>query len=44
MSERKEIVHLPSSELELMMIIWEAGKPVSRTDIEESLGDKKWAP
>ena len=44
MSERKEIVHLPSSELELTMIIWEAGKPVSRTDIEESLGDKKWAP
>ena len=28
---------LPDSELELMMIIWDAGKPVTRTEIEERL-------
>lgn len=28
---------LPDSELELMMIIWDAGRPVARTEIEEEL-------
>lgn len=28
---------LPDSELELMMIIWDAGRPVTRTEIEERL-------
>lgn len=28
---------LPDSELELMMIIWDAGRPVTRTEIEEGL-------
>lgn len=43
--EKQEITHLPNSELELMMIIWEAGKQVSRPEIEEKLeGKQKWAP
>lgn len=28
---------LPDAELELMLIIWEAGKPVTRAEIEEKL-------
>lgn len=44
MAERKEIIHLPNSELEIMMAIWEAGEPVTRTYIEEKLAEKKWAP
>lgn len=45
MDSRKDIAHLPNSELELMMIIWEAGKPVSRPEIEEKLdGKQKWGP
>ena len=32
---------LPDSELELMMIIWDAGKPVTRTEIEERLPQKR---
>ena len=28
---------LPDSELELMMIIWDAGRPVTRTEIEERM-------
>lgn len=28
---------LPDSELELMMIIWDAGTPITRTEIEEQL-------
>ena len=28
---------LPDSELELMMIIWDAGRPMSRNEIEEQL-------
>lgn len=36
---------LPDSELELMMIIWELGKPVTRFEIEEKLGkDRKLSP
>ncbi len=34
---------LPDSELEIMMIIWEAGQPVSSTYIMEKLaGEKSW--
>ena len=32
---------LPDSELELMMIIWRAEKPVTRTEIEEGLNDER---
>lgn len=36
---------LPDSELEIMLIIWELEKPVSRTDIEEKLDkEKEWSP
>lgn len=38
------IKRLPDSELEIMMIIWEADKPVSSTYIIEKLkGKKDWA-
>lgn len=37
------IKRLPDSELEIMMIIWEANKPVSSTYIIEKLkGEKDW--
>ena len=42
MAEKKEIVHIPSSELEIMMAIWEAKGPVLRTYIDEKLAEKKW--
>lgn len=32
---------LPDSELELMMIIWELNKPVTRTEIEEHLNEER---
>ncbi len=32
---------LPDGELELMMIIWEAGEPVSRIEIEEKMDTDK---
>lgn len=32
---------LPDGELELMMIIWEAGEPVSRIEIEEKMDTGK---
>lgn len=36
---------LPDSELEIMMIIWELGERVARTDIEEKLDkEKEWSP
>ncbi len=36
---------LPDSELEIMMIIWDLGQPVSRTDIEGKLDkEKEWSP
>lgn len=39
------IKRLPDSELEIMMIIWEAGKPVPSAYIMEKLqGEKDWAP
>lgn len=33
----KKIVHLPNSELELMMILWEAGEEVPRSYIDERI-------
>ena len=42
---KKDIVHLPNSELEMMMIIWEAEEPVPRADIEAKLeGHENWGP
>lgn len=39
-----KIKRLPDSELEIMKIIWEADKPVSRAYIDEQLiGKKDWA-
>ena len=32
---------LPNSELELMMILWKADKPMTRTEIEERLPKKR---
>lgn len=32
---------LPDSELEIMMIIWELGKPVTRFEIEENLDKER---
>ncbi|SHI14913.1 Predicted transcriptional regulator [Sporobacter termitidis DSM 10068] len=35
---------LPDAELEIMLILWEAGKPVQRSYIDEQLkGKKDWA-
>lgn len=42
--QHKEISLLPHSELELMLIIWDAEGPVTRTDIEEKLEGKNWGP
>lgn len=32
---------LPDSELEIMMIIWDLNKPVTRVEIEEKLGEER---
>lgn len=32
---------LPDAELELMMLIWDSGGPVSRMEIEERMGGKR---
>lgn len=32
---------IPDAELELMMIIWDAGRPVTRVEIEENLSDDR---
>lgn len=37
----KKIKRLPDSELDVMLVIWEAGKPVSRAYIDERLREKK---
>lgn len=37
----KKIKRLPDSELEIMMIIWEANEPVTSAYISEKLKDKK---
>ena len=42
MAEKKELVHLPNSELEIMKAIWEAKKPVSRLEIDEKISEKNW--
>ncbi len=34
---KEKIVHLPNSELELMMILWEAGEPVPRAYVDEKV-------
>ncbi|MDD2955630.1 MAG: BlaI/MecI/CopY family transcriptional regulator [Oscillospiraceae bacterium] len=40
----KKIAHLPNTELEIMMVLWEAGKPVPRAYIDEQLkGRQNWA-
>ena len=44
MTEKKELVHIPNSELEIMMAIWEMKKPVSRPEIDEKLAGKNWQP
>ncbi len=36
---KRKTAHLPNSELELMLIVWEADGPVTRADIEEKLDD-----
>ncbi len=42
---KRKTAHLPNSELELMMIVWEAEEPVTRADIEEKLDpDHQWGP
>lgn len=32
---------LPDAELELMMIVWEAGRPVTRAEIEEKMDEDR---
>ncbi len=42
---KQEIMHLPNSELELMLIIWEADGPVTRPELEAKLSEpNKWGP
>ena len=36
-----ELKTLPNSELELMMILWRAGEPLTRMEIEERLPKKR---
>lgn len=44
MDRDKNLKRLPDSELEIMMIIWEAKEPVSSAYLMERLeGDKNWA-
>jgi BlaI family transcriptional regulator, penicillinase repressor len=44
MEKKKTIRRLPDSELEIMMIIWAAGEPVSSAYLTEKLqGEKDWA-
>lgn len=38
---KMEYKTLPNSELELMMILWKAGEPLTRTEIEERLPQKR---
>ena len=37
----KNLVHLPTAELELMMAIWACEAPATRAEIEEKLSEKK---
>lgn len=34
--------HLPSSQLEVMLIIWEADRPITRSEIQQNNLDKDW--
>ena len=44
MGKEKNVKRLPDSELEIMMIIWEAKEPVSSAYLMERLkGEKNWA-
>ena len=44
MDRKKNIKRLPDSELEIMMIVWEAKEPVSSAYLMEKLqGEKSWA-
>lgn len=44
MNRNKNVRRLPDSELEIMMIIWEAKEPVSSAYLTEKFrGDKNWA-
>ena len=41
----KKLIHLPNSELELMMILWDADAPLTRAQIDEQLvGKQTWGP
>lgn len=37
----EKIKRLPDSELDIMLIIWDAGEPVSRSYIEKHINEKK---
>lgn len=39
--ENYHMKKIPDAELELMMIIWDAGRPVTRVEIEENLSDDR---
>lgn len=34
--------HLPEAQLEVMLVIWAAGKPVTRNEIEKELPKNQW--
>lgn len=41
----KKLIHLPNSELELMMILWDADTSLTRAQIDEQLvGKQTWGP
>lgn len=41
---KKKIVHLPNTELELMLILWETGKPMTRIEMDKKLeGRQVWS-
>ena len=45
MIENKHLVHLPNSELEIMIALWDIKKPVTRPEIESHLrGGQSWNP
>ena len=39
--ENENMKRLPDSELEIMMIIWEFDRPVTRFEIEAEMGEEK---
>lgn len=40
-TENYHMKKIPDAELELMMIIWDAGRPMTRVEIEENLSDDR---